>query len=80
MPASTIVEVAAAAVHLFEYVLVEAVEAHGEALQARGLELGRVLGEPRAVGREREVLDARRGRRARRRSRRCRAAAAARRP
>ena len=50
-------EVAAAAVHLLEDLLVEAVEAHREALQACGLELGRVLGEPRAVGRERDVLD-----------------------
>ena len=51
-------EIAASAVHLLEDLLVEAVETHGEALQTRGLELGRVLGEPRAVGRERDVLDA----------------------
>ncbi len=50
-------EVTASAVHLLEDLLVEAVETHGEALETRGLELGRVLGEPRAVGRERDVLD-----------------------
>ena len=51
-------EVATAAVHLLEDLLVEAVEAHGEPLQPCGLELHRVLREPRGVGGERDVLDA----------------------
>src|SRR5687768_11586097 len=51
-------ELATAAVHLLEDCLVEAVETHGDALQAGALERGCVFGEARAVGRDRQILDA----------------------
>ena len=51
-------ELAATAVHLSEDLLVEAVEAHGDALQPGLLERRRVLGETRAVGRDRQVVGA----------------------
>jgi hypothetical protein len=50
-------ELAAAAVHLAEYLLVEAVEAHGDTPEPCLFERRCVLGQARAVGRDRNVLD-----------------------
>ena len=58
MPSSTSLDTAEAAAHAREHLRVEAVEAHGDAVEARGLELRRVARQQHAVGGQRDVLDA----------------------
>ena len=57
-----VLDAAETAAQAREHLGVEAVEAHGDAAQACGLELRGVLGEQHAVGGERDVLDAGDGR------------------
>ncbi len=54
-----VVDLAEAAVHLLEDGRIEAVEAHGHALEPGRDQLGRMLGQQHAVGGQRDVLDAR---------------------
>ena len=49
---------AKAAAHALEDLRVQAVEAHGDAIQARGLQFGGVAFEQDAIGGQRDILDA----------------------
>jgi len=53
------IDAAEAAAHAREYLCIEAVEADGDALEACGLQLARIAREQNAIGRERDVLNAR---------------------
>ncbi len=51
-------DVAEVAAHAFEYLRLEAVQAHGDALESGGLQFHRMLGEQDAVGGQGDIVDA----------------------
>ena len=59
MPLEDLLERAEAAAHAGEDLLVQGVQTDGDALQAVGLQIDRMLRQQHAVGGQRDVLDAR---------------------
>ncbi len=59
MPCKHLIERAEAAAHAREHLLVQRVQADGDAAQTVGMQIDGVLTQQHAVGGERDVLDAR---------------------